>query len=142
MKTLPISSPVYQRRQRIRNYCGAQSPLSLVSPCGAARRMLRRRLPTWTRADHAKQALAMARLAESSRRAWSREAEAAALETFGRPWQFTDYRISGIGSDQFQDCRKERLRTLAHRRSDYLSAADLHEWLAGARAMRTARGTA
>lgn len=84
----------------------------------------------------------MERLAERSRRAWSREAERAALETFGRPWQFTDYRISGIGSDQFTDERKERLRFLAHRRSDYLSAFALHEWLAGARAMRKARGTA
>lgn len=105
--------------------------------------MLRRRLPTWTRADHARQALAMERKADRCRRAWSREAEAAALETFGRPWQFTDYRISGIGSDEFTAERKERLRTLAHRQSDYRSAQYLHRDLAGVLAMRRAeRGDA
>lgn len=138
MKTLPISSPIYRRRQRVRNWCGEQCPLSLAGN-STARRMLRRRLPTWTRADHARQALAMERAAHRCISAWSREAEAAALETFGRPWQFTDYRISGIGSDEFTAERKERLRTLAHRRSDYLSAADLHRDLAGVLAMRRAR---
>lgn len=139
MKTLPITSAVYQRRQRVRNYSRPESPLSLVSPCTAALRMLRRRLPGWSRADHARQALAMERLAKRTAGAWSREAERAALETFGRPWQFTDYRVSGIGSDAFTDARKERLRTLAHRRTDYLSAAALHETLAGTVAMRKVR---
>lgn len=106
---------------------------------GGSDRILRRLLPDWTRDMHAQQACAMQRRADHYAKLWDREARAAALETFGRPWEFTDYKICAIGRDEFSDARKAKLRKYAYGRSDYLSARDMHARCAGRMAMRRAR---
>lgn len=46
----------------------------------------------------------------SHRRLWNEQADKAALETWGRPFRFGDYSVSGIASAEFSEPRKEALR--------------------------------
>lgn len=133
---LPIDAPEYTDRRKVRGWTIPVSALS-VGPRAAAR-MLRRALPDWTRADHAAQSVACSREADAMDAAWGRVANEAARAAWGRDWEFTDYRISGIGSDDFRPADRDRLRSLAHARTAYLAAAAAHAVAAGVMAMRRA----
>lgn len=91
--------------------------------------------PGMLRAEHARRAAAYQRAIGRIECLYHAERDAAALETWGRPWRFSDYRISGIGSDAFPEARKDRLRRLAHARTRCADRARLH-----AHAARYGRG--
>lgn len=80
----------------------------------------------WTRGDHGTMSQAHLRAAEDCSRLWAAVANAAALKLWGRNWQPTDYRVSGIGTAEFTLTDQDILRTLAHRETDHHNAADLH----------------
>lgn len=124
-KELPdIDSPTYRDRAKLPKYNVKVSPLSAHGSDGG--KMLAGRLPGWTKADHVQAAEEHDRLATKMDDEWKSTAEKAAQETFKRPWRATDYRISGIGSDEFSDSHKDTLRKNAHGASAHRDAAHAH----------------
>lgn len=82
---------------------------------GKAREYGRRMFPDFSNDDHNRIVAEMDRMIPRLERAYGREAEKAALETWNRPLRFTDYRVSAIFSDEFSTERKNRLRTLCRK---------------------------
>ena len=64
---------------------------------------------------------------------WSKEADKASQETFGRPFGTSDYKISGIGREEFSSAAKDKLRDLAHTSAEHKEAAAAHWYAAGKR---------
>jgi hypothetical protein len=58
--------------------------------------------------------------------AWGAKIKDAHRKTFGKDWEHADYKVSGIGSDAYQDSDKHALRRLAHGRTLHLQAAETH----------------
>lgn len=62
--------------------------------------------------------------------------ERAAQETWGRAWQFTDYRVSGIGSDEFSEPMKKVLRKTAWAITQHQHLSYVHQKAIGLRNYR------
>jgi hypothetical protein len=60
---------------------------------------------------------------------WSLVVKKAAIEAFGRPYRFQDYKISGIASDDFAEHHKRVLRHCSHRANEHDDVASAHELL-------------
>lgn len=69
--------------------------------------------PDLTREQHHQLARTFGDTANRMEDEWDKVINRAAQATWGRPWRATDYRISGIGSDEFSDEYKNKLRKLA-----------------------------
>jgi hypothetical protein len=135
-KLIPIDDPVYVDKIKYPKYNVAISPLSAHgSDTG---KLLASRLPGWTKDDHEKAADAHEKEAERLTKEWGDTAEKAAKATWGRSYQMTDYRISGIASDEFADKFKDALRAAASGSSRHKDAAFAHK--AAAKLRRTPRG--
>lgn len=115
---------VYNDRQKMPKYNGPVSPANAHGRDGG--KMLRQRLPEFTKQDHLDAHDAHLAAANEADKKWVEVADAAAKETFGRPYQATDYQISGIASDKFSDANKDKLRDLAHTATDHREAATAH----------------
>lgn len=104
---------------------GPASPLTVGGRRGGA--MLARRLPAFTK--EACIAAANHFSAEQHRleRIWSRTADKAAMATWGRPYRVSDYKISGIASDQFSKAHQDQLRSAAHGSTFAKDASRLHK---------------
>lgn len=122
-----IHSKIYTERTKIPKWNGTQSILSLTS-IPAAGKLLRSRLPNWTKAQHKHAAEDAFRKAKQVQAAYSKMLDTAAMETFKRPYQATDYRISGIASDRFSEKRKNQLRHLAQSIGKLTDIGRAHEW--------------
>jgi len=120
-----LDHPAYHGRIQLRYYNHPVSIFQAVSDQDAAR-ILRRLCPDWSSTDHAELATRHREAADRQAAAWNRLVEAAALETFGRSFHFTDYRISGIACDEFSDLNKERLRFAAQAATYHSLASRAH----------------
>lgn len=89
-------------------------------------KVLIRLKPEWTKEDHERLDATHTDLKLALRAAWGHEFEAACQETFGRPSEIGDYKISGIGRSEFTEERKDRLRTLAHSDSKHSTIGAAH----------------
>ncbi len=134
-KKLPdINSDVYRGQSKLAKHNGKVSPLS-VNDQSAAGKLLAQRLPDWSKEDHLSAATQHDALAAQAKRDWSKAADAAAQATWGRPFQATDYRVSGIASDEFTTAHKDTLRTLAHKQTAHGLAAAAHRGAAKKRGL-------
>jgi hypothetical protein len=115
---------VYNDRQKMPKYNRPVSPANAHGRDGG--KMLRQRLPEFTKQDHLDAHDAHLAAANEADKKWGEVADAAAKETFGRPYQATDYQISGIASDKFSDANKDKLRDLARTATDHREAATAH----------------
>lgn len=95
----------------------------------AAKALLATR-PGWSKEDHHRLALAHQSLAEGHRKAWGVVADEAAQATFGRNFEFADYKVSGVGRDEFPIEFKDKLRTHAHSETKHKDLARVHEHIA------------
>jgi hypothetical protein len=129
----PIDSPTYLDVAKLPKYNGKVSPLSAHGSDGG--KLLAKRLPGWTRADHTAAALHHEEKAQEMQADHSRLLDVAARETWGRDFEPTDYKISGIGSDEFSAKHKEELRRLAHTSSAHKDAARAHKMAARMRSL-------
>lgn len=121
-----ITDDVYTRKEKPPRYNTPINPLS-SGDASVRGKMLRQRLPGWTKAQHLAAAKHHTAQAARLEKEWTVTANAAAQETWGRAWQVTDYRISGIGSDEFSAKHKDTLRFAAHTTGDHKAAATAHE---------------
>jgi hypothetical protein len=121
--------PAYNTKVSLPGYYGKTTALSAVSPKDSAKAM-RLAGATWTKDEHAQLAAAHTQAAADRKAAWGAEADKAAKETFGRPFQVTDYKISAIGSDKFSQRSKEALREHAYEESKHATLAAAHAYAA------------
>lgn len=120
-----LDHPAYHGLVRLPKY---NTVTTVFQACTAndAGKVLRRLNPRWTPEDH--QTLAERHAAEA-RKLKARHAELleeAARETFGRPFQMVDYRISAIGSDEFSEDKKRELRHAAHAATGHSLVSQAH----------------
>lgn len=64
---------------------------------------------------------------------YNRALDLASLKTLGRPFTFGDYRVSGIGRDEFDSTDKDRIRRLVRLLHDYEDIAYAHATAGGRR---------
>ena len=135
---LPLDHPAYtsEVRQGWQGYTRRVCALSTVTAADGVA-LLRRFLPQATKAWHARQSELHHAQALAHRNAWGELVEEAATATFGRSYQITDYRVSGIACEEFSADHKERLRSHAHSEGKHHTLAVLH-CMASGRRHRTA----
>lgn len=121
---LRLDYPVYHQSPRM-GWGGYSRRVSVLSSLTASdgKRLLRRFMPSASAQEHRGLAKGHRALAQEHRLAWARIADEAAVVTFGRAFQITDYRVSAIACEEFADVHKEALRV--HARS-----ASMHDHLA------------
>ena len=130
-----LQTQSYQKRFKLRGYKGPVTVFQAVNFRDAANILILAN-PDWSKNDHAKLAETHAKQFNQHRIKWSEMANVAAMETFGRPYQITDYRISAIACDEFSMEMKEQLRTHAHASSKHLTLANAHAAAANSRLIK------
>ena len=130
---LGVDDPVYNTRQRFPKYSGEVSPLSAHGSDGV--KMLVRRLPQFTKADHLEHARAHKQSALSLDEQYQDMItdELAALKRKGIE---RGPLISGIVSGQFPETVKNALRQLATQITKHRGAAWLHDQAARSRMVK------
>ena len=133
-EALNLEHPAYMAapRRGWGNYTRRVSVLS-VHDAADGRRLLKRFMPGLTPEQHREIADGHVQKAREHGAEWNKNADEAVMETFGRPWSFHDYRVSGIAREEFSEERKEILRTHARRRGEHHRLAILHYMAAGHR---------
>jgi hypothetical protein len=133
-KNIPdLRSVVYLERVRWPKY---NVPVNVISLAHSDKgRLLKRRLPDWTAADHLYASRYWMAKRKAWRKEWSEVADEASQATFGRPYEATDYKISGIARDEYPESYKERLRTLARGASEALDLYEAHARASGKRSI-------
>lgn len=102
---------------------GYTTPFSGSASDRDAANVLIKKYPTMTKDGHASEAKAHSEHAEKAANAHDRLLDAAAQKTWGRKFHVLDYKISGIGSDEFSNEDKTNLRDL-NKKINYHS--DMH----------------
>lgn len=128
-KAIPhVSDDVYTRSEKVPKWNVPVSPLRDRDVGG---RQLRQRLPEFSKADHEHAAKAHMEAASEHEKAWGETQEKAHKETFGKKPEFHDYRVSGVGRDEYSEEHKDALRHHALSKTDHTSAAHAHWKAAG-----------
>lgn len=120
-----LDNPAYHQRVKLRGYNSSISIFQTTSDRDAAK-VLKRLKPEWTQGEHETLSIAHAAEADAQRAEWNRLLDDAAMATFGRPFQFADYRISAIGSDEFSEEHKQKIRFAAHASNYHSQVARAH----------------
>jgi hypothetical protein len=134
-----LKDALYNTPVRLKGYNGSVTISTAHGDADKARVLIQLQ-PEMTRSQHASLARGFATLADHLDAEWNREIDEAAMETWGRPWQVTDYRISGIGSDEFSNQRKTKLRTFAQGATKAKYIAQGHEAAAKSRLLAKTAG--
>ncbi|WP_198161214.1 hypothetical protein [Variovorax sp. WDL1] len=110
---------------KLRGYNGKVDVFRSCLPSDGAR-VLKRVNPDWSSAEHLD--LAAKHRAESERLATlhGQLLDQAHVQTFGRPREITDYRISAIGREEYPADMKQELRKAAHGSSCHSRLAWAH----------------
>jgi len=85
----------------------------------------------WTKEDHADAAVAHRKASKEMDRQWGEKQKEAHHHTFGSEPGIHDYKVSGIGREEYSEKHKDELRHLAHKGTAHSDAASAHERLAG-----------
>lgn len=96
----------------------------------AAAKKLRELLQSWNGIAFAEEAGRHIRCEMLAGLAWDLVVDQAMRDTFGRPYEATDYKIAGIARDEFPSEVKDLLRFLAQSKSSHGSAAFLFRYVA------------
>ena len=130
-----LDHAAYHAKIRFRGYNGKISVLQAVTDLDAAN-ILRRANPAWGPEDHKQLAMQHETAARDQTERWSQLIDEAANLVWGRDFAVFDYRVSGIGSNEFPDDVKEALRFCAHAASSHRALAGIHARAASARRIR------
>ncbi len=126
-----VLDKTYTERVKLRGYNG---PVTVFSAHGSdAGKVLRKLHPEMTREDHLSLAKKYLKRGYEMDRLYANLLNRAAKQTWGRAWQTTDYRVSGIGSNEFSAPMKKRLREAVTLMNAYSRAYRAHEYAAGKR---------
>lgn len=121
---------IYHEKERRRGWNIAMGPLHPGHTDGA--KLLKKRFDHlhWTKSDHANAALAHKAEADKLWVEWTDRRNQAHLDTFGKLPETLDYKVSGVGSDEYNDFDKSNLRRCAQLAGDYAVSASLHNQIA------------
>lgn len=125
-----LDSAIYQERVKWPRWNVKVGPLMDAAVGG---KLLRMRLPSFTKQDHENAARQHITLSQKKDKDWAKLINKTHLATFGVKRDFTDYKISGIGRDEYPEAAKNKLRRLAHESTAHYAAADAHWKAAGHR---------
>lgn len=131
---VPLNSPVYTTAVRLRGWNGLRTAKS-VCTTSATVSVIRKLRPDLRKEDHCAIAKYHQARVEKLNKIWNLVVDRAAQESFGRPFQFGDYKICAIASDEFADRHKRVLRHCAYRATEHK-----HMVVAHVAAARTSRG--
>lgn len=116
----------YAQEFRFRNWSRQVTLFtSGISP-SHVRRMLRSICPDFGRDEHRRAAMHFESRARRYQCLYDKALDVAAMRTLGRPFQFGDYRVSGIGRDEFDERDKVRLRRLCRLKNQCQDIARAH----------------
>ena len=138
-KSVPhVNDKVYQMVEPRAKWNRRVSPMNSDFEGG---KILRERLREdgWTKQDHDEAAQMHLDKSRAASKKWGKVAEEAAQQTYGRSFEPTDYRISGIADDKFSDAHKDALRQASRDKSESTSAAYAHFIAAGHRNLEPIR---
>lgn len=134
MSLLSLAHPVYSVSPR-KGWGGYTRRVTLLNVLTShdGLRLMRKLLPDVSKAQFKALGLEHARRAREHTSAWSDRVDLACRTTFGRPFEFTDYRISGIAREEFSEEDKNLLRLHSRRSSLHRQLAILYLMAAGHR---------
>lgn len=134
-KEIPhISDPTYTKSEKVPKWSVSVHPLMDRDVGG---RQLKQRLPHFSKEDHMDAAKAHMQAAGEHEAAWGEKQKEAHNATFGKDPEFHDYRISGIGRDEYSEEHKDQLRNHAHSKTAHIAAAHAHWKAAGKHGVTT-----
>lgn len=128
-KITDINDPIYTKKQKFPKYNVPISPISAHSSADGAK-ILKSRLSGWTKEDHLAAAEYHEEQSKKKDADWGKTREKAHKDVFGTDPGFSDYKVSGIGRDEYSDKDKAKLRKLAAEASSHKSVAAVHKYLA------------
>lgn len=99
--------------------------------CLYMKRWMRELCPNWTKEEHIAQAQIALKTYQLNQKAYNALVDSEFHKIFGREYKITDYKISGIVREEFQDLIKTMLRALCHQSSLYARATMTHAMLGG-----------
>ncbi len=134
-----LSHPAYNTPTRVRGWTVRLKAKTAPLP-SAAKQILKKLAPHWSKADHASLANYHNDRAAKLDAVWSLVANRAAQQAFGRGWRISDYKICAIGRIEFAARHKRVLRHCAYRGTEHKKLAMAHAAAAG-RAMLLPRST-
>ncbi len=104
-----------------------------------AGKALKRNVPDWTKEDHIEAAHYHRRAYEKADEEWQRVVKIAHQAACHRKWTILDYRISGIGREEYSEVHKKRLRDLTRAAAAHYNLAYAHLHAAGLRSNTISR---
>lgn len=103
------------------------------------RKMMRELFPGWSKEQHVAQIVKLGRMIHVVSSLWGRFADRAHAEVFpGKKRGFLDYKVSGVGREEYPERLKTRLRIAARQENTIVSAIHAHALMAGKAALRKA----
>ncbi len=126
MKLPGSAASIYTRGYKFGSQRVYVTPLTSGAWNSQAVIALLRNTPTWTKSDHQDVAAKHKKTAQKFERLWGKTQDAAHMERFGRKATMADYRVSGIGRDDYSEAKKNLLRKLARAISDHNILAAHH----------------
>lgn len=129
MTEYPLSLPCYSDKVKIIGFRHKVTALNVPTTADAGA-VLKRTCIGWTKDQHKEAAKWHKEQAKAKQKQWAILADKAALAAWGRKFQATDYRISGIGSDDFTPGYKDELRRLAQEQGKHWRLEAAHNYVA------------
>jgi hypothetical protein len=114
--------PIYVQEFKIPKHSGKVTVFSSSGPAGKILAMSGK----WTKEQHMFLAELFSSEAMRAEDGWSKVVEKASQETFGRPYQIQDYKVSGIARSEYSEKRKDQLRFFAYAQSVFKTLAHAH----------------
>lgn len=121
----PLDLPAYAERVKLPRYNGPITLFQALSDRDAAA-VLTRLNQNWSLQNHKMLADSHAQQAMVQQADYERLLDEAAMETFGRPFLITDYRVSAIGRSEFSEEKKDQIRFAAHASNCHKQASRAH----------------
>jgi hypothetical protein len=106
------NDPIYLKRFKFPKWNIKPSVFSGDTDVSA--KILRYLFPAWAAEDHLKAVEKYSNNKVKLQEEYSKLLDQAAQETWGRSWRVTDYKVSGIGSDEFSNKMKNKLRMIVN----------------------------
>lgn len=127
LKTL--NAMAYSTRARVYGYAYKPTVFSVVTAQGAAK-IINQQIIGWTKEDARRMSKFHQEEAARKEALWYKKREEAHMRVFGVEPTFLDYKISGIGRDEYSEEDKNFLRACAHDGSRHKRLADAWAYLA------------
>ena len=123
-----IKNPIYHELHKLPKYNGKTSILGCVSCAGSAK-LLFHHVASWERSAVREMATYHAKKRKELGKAWGEAQTKAHLETFGCEPTIFDYKISGIGRDEYSTEMKDLLRQLAQDSGRHIVLYSIYDYL-------------